>query len=360
MNYFARRRTKDGNVRRKLMKKLMKYKKRSVTMAVIICLVAMIVFYSGYSIYSDVYGRFDEERDVYITIPAGSGIAAIADILHKEGIIKFTNIFRLIAKQDEDSIYQQGNHIVNTNMSYKEILERLQEPPISNDDLIKLTIPEGFELRQIADLVEEKGIASREEFLKEADKGRFDYDFLRNIKRNEYRLEGYLFPATYEIYKGESVHSVIDKMLKKFSQTVIPLYVESGTEKTLDEIVIMASIVEREAANDSERARVASVFYNRIKKDMTLSSCATVQYILKERKAILSNSDVKIESEYNTYIHKGLPKGPIASPGEKSVISALYPENTEYLFFVSDGTKNVFSVTDEEHMSNVRRIQNGG
>lgn len=334
--------------------------KMSAIIAAVVCLAVTAAICSGYSIYSDVFGKSEESKDVYITIPAGSGISSIADILHKERIIKYTNIFRLIAKREKGIIYQQGNHILNTRMSYKEILKRLQEPPISNDDIIRFAVPEGYELRQIAELAEKLGISDKEEFIKEAETGSFDYDFVKQIKRKENRLEGYLFPATYDIYKGESVHNVIDKMLKKFSETVIPLYREAKTEKTLDEIVIMASIVEREAANDSERARVASVFYNRLKKDMTLSSCATVLYVLKERKAVLSNSDIKIESDYNTYIHKGLPKGPIASPGKESIVSALYPEDTEYLFFVSDGRRNVFSVTDEEHMRNVRRIQNGG
>lgn len=148
-------------------------------------------------------------------------------------------------------------------------------------------------------------------------------------------------------------------MLKKFNDTVVPLYKQSGSTYSLDEIVTMASLVEREAANDSERGKVASVFYNRLEKGMTLSSCATVQYILKERKTILSTSDTKIKSDYNTYINKGLPVGPIASPGEKSVRAALYPEKTDYLYFAAkaDGSANVFSKTGEEHMETVKRLQ---
>ena len=223
----------------------------------------------------------------------------------------------------------------------------------------KELIPEGYELRNIADALEEKGLIDRSRFEDELEKGKFDYDFINEISRKKNRLEGYLFPATYEIEPGTGEHEIIDMMLKKFNDTVVPLYKQSGSTYSLDEIVTMASLVEREAANDSERGKVASVFYNRLEKGMTLSSCATVQYILKERKTILSTSDTKIKSDYNTYINKGLPVGPIASPGEKSVRAALYPEKTDYLYFAAkaDGSANVFSKTGEEHMETVKRLQ---
>ena len=173
-------------------------------------------------------------------------------------------------------------------------------------------------------------------------------------------MEGYLFPATYELMVGESEHDIINRMLTAFNQRIVPLYKQSGTSYSLDEIVTMASIVEREAANDSERGKVASVFYNRLKNDMAFGSCATVQYIIKERKDVLSNSDIKIKSPYNTYINKGLPIGPIASPGESSVKAALYPEDTDYLYFAAraDGSENVFTRTNEEHLQVVQQLQN--
>lgn len=343
---------------KKLINRIKNIKKTTLIWTVGVCLVISVCVCGGYSLYTDVYGKFGSENDKYVDIVAGSGINAISDILYENGIIKYPNVFKMFAKRNENAIYQQGTHILNENMSYEAIINALQKPPISNDQLIKLTVPEGYELEQIAELAEEKGIASREDFLREANYGKFEYNFVKDIKRTENRLEGYLFPATYEIYIGESVHNVIDKMLEKFSEVVLPIYESSQTDKTLDEIVIMASIVEKEAANDDERAKIASVFYNRIKNDMTLSSCATVQYVLEERKPILSNSDIKIQSEYNTYIHKGLPIGPIAMPGEMSIKAAIYPADTDYLYFAADNGKNVFSRTDTEHLENVRRIQN--
>ena len=127
----------------------------------------------------------------------------------------------------------------------------------------------------------------------------------------------------------------------------------------MDEIIIMASIVEREAANDTEWGKVASVFYNRLKIGMKLQSCATVQYILKERKDVLSNKDIKIDSPYNTYKYDGLPIGPVASPGLGAVKAALYPEETDYLYFAAtkDGSRNVFTKTGEEHLKTVKELQ---
>ena len=222
-----------------------------------------------------------------------------------------------------------------------------------------VTIPEGFEARHIAEKLESMGLADKKEFLRLLDEGEFDFAFIDKISRNENRLEGYLFPATYELLVGESEYSIITKMLKAFEDRIVPIYEKSGTKYSLDEIVTMASLIEREAANDKERGKVASVFYNRLDIGMTLGSCATVQYIIKERKDVLSNSDIKIKSPYNTYINRGLPVGPIASAGEMSFMAALYPEDTDYLYFAAkaDGSENVFTRTNEEHLNAVRVLQ---
>ncbi len=312
------------------------------------------------AVFADVFG-IGAGREIMVNIPEGSGLYAISQTLGESGVIRHPLIFRLLEKtKGKNRIYQQGGHLLESGMSYEQIAEKLTMPPeVKPSEAVKVLIPEGYELRNIADALEEKGLIDRSRFEDELEKGKFDYDFINEISRKENRLEGYLFPATYEIEPGTGEHEIIDMMLKKFNDTVVPLYKQSGSTYSLDEIVTMASLVEREAANDSERGKVASVFYNRLEKGMTLSSCATVQYILKERKTILSTSDTKIKSDYNTYINKGLPVGPIASPGEKSVRAALYPEKTDYLYFAAkaDGSENVFSKTGEEHMETVKRLQ---
>lgn len=324
--------------------------------ALVVAAVLLLVWTAG--VFADVWG-LGKGDEVMVNIPAGSGLHAISEILDESGIISHPFIFRM-TERGKERMYRQGGHLLDKSMSYAEIAEKLtRAPELEPNIAVKVLIPEGYELRNIADTLEEKGLINRGVFEREIEKGDFDYGFVKDIKRKENRLEGYLFPATYEFIPGTSEYDIIDTMLKKFADTAVPIYEESGSERSLDQIVTMASMVEREAANDSERGKVASVFYNRLERDMTLSSCATVQYILKERKEVLSNSDIKIKSDYNTYINKGLPAGPIASPGEKSVRAALYPDKTDYLYFAarSDGSENVFSKTGEEHLQTVEKLQ---
>ena len=323
--------------------------------------IAVIVVWQAL-IMVDVFGMgVGRGKEVMVTIPKGATSHQISEILKEEGVIKYPFLFRLTVKLASDElVFQQGGHLVGKSQSYSNIARELtQIPDVGVDEKIQVLIPEGYEAWQIAETLEKAGLVDKEAFLEELDKGDFDFEFISQIERKENRLEGYLFPATYEFALWENERDIIIKMLKAFEVYVIPVYQEAQSVYTLDQIVTMASIVEREAANDSERGKISSVFYNRLKKDMTLSSCATVQYVIKERKPILSNSDIKIKSDYNTYINKGLPVGPIASPGVNSVKAALYPEDTDYLYFAAraDGSENVFSRTDAEHMRTVEMLQ---
>lgn len=326
--------------------------------AVVAVLIIWIV-----AVFCDVVGLgFGDNHLRLVNIPNGSTLDDICEILKAEDIIRHKTVFKAVEKLDRgENVFQQGGHKLSKNMSYKRIIEKLTNTPeVTEDGSVTVLIPEGYEAWQIAEKLENEGLADKEEFLRLLDEGDFDFDFVSQIKRKENRLEGYLFPATYEFAVWETERDIIKKMLDAFEQNIVPLYNKATTDYTLDEIVTLASLVEREAANDAERGKVASVFYNRMERDMTLSSCATVQYIIKERKPILSNSDIKIKSDYNTYINKGLPIGPIASPGVNSVKAALYPENTDYLYFAArpDGSENVFSKTGEEHLNTVNILQN--
>ncbi len=335
---------------------------RKLQIIIAAAVLGAVVLYLFLSAVFDMCG-VGSKREKMVVVPKGAGLSAIADTLKNEDIISYPSLFKLKVKASgEDYLFQMGSHLLNSSMSYGEIIHKLTgTPDVAFDESVKVLIPEGYEVRQIAAVLEEKGLADSEAFIREAEQGEFDYDFINEISRKENRLEGYLFPATYDIIPGESEHKIIDRMLQAFERVVLPVYEKSGTDMSLDEVITMASLIEREAANDGERGLVSSVFYNRIKADMTLSSCASVQYIIKERKPILSNSDIKIKSPYNTYVNKGLPVGPIASPGEKSVRAALNPEKTDYLYFAAlmDGSRNVFSKTGEEHMRIVNEIQRG-
>lgn len=332
-------------------------KKRGYTGKLILILLAALLLFSGFTVYRDVTGKRGTSVDFSVDIPDGAGTNQIAGILKNRGIIKHPLIFKVYSKLSGSHMYKKGVHALDTTMSYGEIFAELDKNAEAKGE--KLTIPEGYEARQIADLISEKGLGSRDEFINEMNHGVFSYDFVNSIPRTENRLEGYLYPSTYTIAEGTSVHDIIDMMLAGFERNVVPVYNESDSEQSLDDIITLASIVEREAANDDERGKVASVFVNRMKKDMKLESCATVQYILKERKTILSNADTAIDSKYNTYKYAGLPEGPIASPGLLSVKAALHPDDTGYYYFlaVSDGSKNLFSETFDEHNEKLRQEQ---
>ena len=247
-----------------------------------------------------------------------------------------------------------GKFKLDRSAGYEDIFRALTQSG-HNVDAVKVTIPEGYEIYKIADLLESKGLIDKDKFYHLVDFGEFDYAFVQEIPVRENRLEGYLYPSTYEFAPGDE-YGIINEMLMQFD-IMYAKYESRAAEMnmTMDEVITLASIIEREAQGDSDRKLVSSVFHNRINSTdyPYLQSCATVQYVLKERKPVLTVEDTKIDSPYNTYINKGLPVGPIASPGEAAVEAALYPEESNYLFFVlgSDG-KHHFSATYKGHVQN--------
>ncbi len=285
-------------------------------------------------------------------VAEGDGTSAVADMLHDENIIKYPWLFKIQSKLGGyDGNFQPGAVTVSDGMSYGEILDLLITP---NRGMRKVTIPEGYEIKQIADKLNEEGIVAWEDFYAALNPQDYDYPFLSGLPQRDGAMEGYLFPATYDIPEGMSAHDIIDLMLSAFDSQFTDEYYARAAElgMTVDEIITMASIVEREAGDDEERAKVAGVFYNRRNAGMKFQSCATVQYILGERKPVLTIADTQIDSPYNTYIYPGFPIGPICNPGIESIKAALYPEVTDAYYFVlgKDGT-HVFSNTYEEHLA---------
>ena len=309
------------------------------------------------SILFDVMGIGGGKEAIDFKIAEGYGTNAIADGLKRAGIINNKTIFKIYARITGEHIYQKGTHTLNASMSFGEIIDELETIP--TEWMHTVLIPEGYELQQIANTLESEGLINREVFMREAEVGDFGYSFLETIAGRENRLEGYLYPDTYIFTENMSEYEIIDTMLANFERIVIPVYEQSQSERSLDEIIKLASIIEREAANDDERALVASVFVNRLNKGMRLESCATVQYLLRERKSVLSNEDTQIDSPYNTYKNIGLPIGPIASPGLKSIEAALYPDVTNYLYFMAsdDGSYSLFAETFEEHSDNQKKSE---
>jgi UPF0755 protein len=230
-------------------------------------------------------------------------------------------------------------------------------------ELVRFTIPEGVSMRDMADLLEAKGLASKERFLYLA--GGQDHDFKVIEGNTEFsgNLEGYLFPDTYTVETGITEEEIITVMVRRFAQAVLPEWsrenVDDNARKLgLHGIITLASIIEKEAKLSEERPLVASVFYNRLRLNMPLQSCATVQFALGSWKTRLTLNDLEIDSPYNTYITLGLPPGPIASPGLSSVRAALAPAASDYLFFAADQKGgHVFSRTFREHQKAIAQVQ---
>ena len=333
---------------------------KDIKKIILLALVVMAAFFllSACSVISDYHGSSKGDMRT-VTIEAGSGTVQIAEALKEQNIIKNPFWFRVFSKLGgHDGRYHSGTFTLHEKAGYSEIFKTLSQPPVTQ--FITVTIPEGFELRMIADKLEEEGLIDRERFYDVVENGKFDYDFLKNIPKRENRLEGYLFPDTYQFMHGESEETIIDKMLARFDEVYTDAYKKRAQElgMTDDEVIILASVIEREAQGDADRKLVASVFHNRLKSTSYpyLESCATVQYILKERKAVLSVADTQIQSAYNTYENPGLPIGPIASSGREAIEAALYPENTDYLFFVLDSSgKHRFARTFNEHQQNMNK-----
>ncbi|HEX2927460.1 MAG TPA: endolytic transglycosylase MltG [Ruminiclostridium sp.] len=304
----------------------------------------------------------DSEGAKMVDIPMGSDTKAIAEILANDGVISKPQIFTIVSKINGfDGRYQAGTHILKAGMEFNTIMTILTQKPESK----KVTIPEGLTYKQMVSTFVKKGLATADQFDYAMKYNKYDYDFVNDIKSSndrEFKLEGYLFPDTYEFAMNASAKSIIDIMLENFKSKLTKEQYKRAKElgMSMDEVITLASIIEREAGNTKDRRLVSAVFHKRLEsKDPNLrklQSCATIQYIFlnKEGKVHekLTYEDTKIDSPYNTYIHPGLPPGPICSPGMDSINAALYPdEDTDYMFFISgpDGSTK-FSKTYSEHL----------
>ncbi|MFA4886244.1 MAG: endolytic transglycosylase MltG, partial [Desulfotomaculaceae bacterium] len=207
-----------------------------------------------------------------------------------------------------------------------------------------------------------KGLVDRDKFFAAVANEDFSYAFIQSLPKGDKRLEGYLFPDTYQVTRGSSEKSIIDMMLQRFAREMSNHDYQAQASKgglSLHEAITVASLIEREARIDEERPLIAGVIYNRLNMQMQLQLCATVEYALGTNKPKLYYKDLEIDSPYNTYRIMGLPPGPIAMPGENSLLAAIHPAHTEYLYYVAkpDGS-HAFATTLAEHEANQEMYQN--
>ncbi len=327
---------------------------------VIILLLVVVLMVSGVWYYSHLFGSVTLKNEVEVTIPEASASEDIGVILAEKGVIRSALAFKLQVKKDGvGAQLKAGTYNFKGTCALSEVIDALVKGPSLSGE--KVTVPEGYSQKQIIALLVSKGLATEATFLDAAANGDYGYAYLPPAGDSQ-RLEGFLYPETYYIAKDDSVQSIISMMLKEFDAHYTDEWQARVNELglTTKEWVTMASIVEKEAVVEEDRPLIAGVFYNRLDLNMLLQSCATVQYALGETKSVLTNEDVQIDSAYNTYIHYGLPPGPIASPGYDSLYAALYPTDTDNLYFVAKPNgEHIFSKTYEEHLSAKAAIENG-
>lgn len=289
-----------------------------------------------------------------VTIAPGEGFRTVALRLHDLGLIQSPRKFRLFARlSGAHRQIKAGEYQLYGTMTPRQILATLVEGKVL---LYRITIPEGYTLQQIAQTVAEAGFGEAENFYRLATDPAVAQ--AENIAAPS--LEGYLFPDTYYFPRGFDQTRIIAAMVRRFREAVSDAWRERAAELglTLHEVVTLASIIEKETGVTEERPLIASVFHNRLRKGMRLETDPTVIYGIEDFDGNLTRKHLRTPTPYNTYVIKGLPPGPIASPGQAALEAALYPAKTDYLFFVSrkDRTHH-FSRTLEEHQEAVRKYQ---
>lgn len=326
----------------------------------ILILIAIIILISAITL-PRYLSKTTNNEEVKIVVEQGDNLRDIANKLYELGVIRSRNYFYYKGKSIGNDI-KTGEYKVEPNMTFEEIYKLLT---IGGETYtINVTFPEGFTLYQFATKLEENGLVDKDKFIA-ATENYFDENLSDEVDNKDmyFSLEGYLFPDTYFFSKNQNEADIVamltrtlnDKWTQEMEDQLIKM------DRTKHEILTIASLIEREAYNDDERATIAGVIYNRLEVGMPLQIDASVIYGKgkgKEHSSVLTKNDLIEPNPYNTYVNVGLPPGPIASPGLNSIIAALYPEEHEYFYYVMGENGHVFSKTYEEHLKNVENYRN--
>ena len=320
---------------------------------IFICLCGLAVFILDLRHYAEKPASATPE-EVVITIPAGQSLKATTETLFKSEIITNPFKFNMVARlKGYDKQLKAGEYALAATMPPIKILEKLVKGEVK---LYKLTVPEGLNIHQIAELVAQSGFAEQAVFIENAT----DAAFAREHDLTADTFEGYLYPETYYFPKKVSPKTIISSMVRRFRLVFKPEWEERGKQLgfSIHQVVTLASIIEKETGASFERPLISSVFHNRLKKKMRLESDPTVIYGLKNFDGNLNRKHLETLTPYNTYKIKALPPGPIANPGSASLEAALYPADTKYIYFVSkkDNTHQ-FSTNLIDHNQAVRKYQ---
>ena len=294
------------------------------------------------------------EEVVNFDVLTGSNSRAIAKRLAEQKLIRSEYAFRIVVRyRGTGKRLQAGTYALRRNMALWDLLAEFEKGQVT---LVSWTVPEGLTTPAIAELWKMSSFGTVEAFLKAAESPRL----LKRYGLEDKTVEGYLFPNTYKFAKGTTAEKIVEMMLDEFKQQWTGKFDEEAQNlgRTRHEIVTLASVIEKEAQFGPERPRISSVFHNRLTRNWRLQADPTVLYALGNPERLLTKADLAVDSPYNTYKYKGLPPGPIANPGIDSIVAALRPEKTDYLYFVAIGEgKHHFSKTLSEHNRVIRKMR---
>ncbi|WP_195989336.1 endolytic transglycosylase MltG [Clostridium sp. D53t1_180928_C8] len=310
----------------------MKKRAKNTGRALIILLLIVVIAIASIFI-STIRKPLKISQSEVVNVEEGDSFYSIINRLSNEKKIKSPFIIKIYAKLTRlDLEVVPGSHTLDETMSLNDVAKTLKDT--NNANTITLTIPEGFNVEDIAARVEENGICTKDEFLS-AIKSYPLPAYVSDNSDKRYNLEGFLFPDTYNFEIGVKPEYIIETMIKRFEE--VWAEVTEGMDikqEDIEKVINVASIIEKEARVDEDRPLIASVIYNRLKQGMPLQIDATVIYAHGYYIENVRNRHLAIESKYNTYLHKGLPVGPICNPGEPSIKAALHPSDTNYLFYL--------------------------
>lgn len=314
----------------------------------------------GWLLINDLCAFNKEDITATIEVTADDTIGTIADKLHDAGLIEYKWFFRLFATvADAKDKIGTGTYELNTEMDYRALIVGMHNSSGNlNSDTVRVTIPEGYTVSQIIKLLAENGVNTEENLLEAAKTATFDYDYIDNNSEDISRLEGYLFPDTYDFYLNEKASSALNRLIKNFNSKLDEDLLAQAEARGYDlqDIITIASLIEKET-DGTDQANIASVIYNRLEgpgdKGGTygmLQIDASLLYALPDHTGPITNEDKQVDSPYNLYKYAGLPPTPIANPGLASIEAALEPADTNYYYYAlgKDG-KHHFSSTLEEH-----------
>lgn len=301
-----------------------------------------------------------DKTNIIFVIEEGQGVNKISEGLFESGLIKNKLAFETYAwLWGKENKFIAGRHNLNKTLTIRQLTKYLttEASPRERD----ITIIEGWNLKQIGQYLENEGIVSNADFLDYVSKVtpelKSNYQFLEDLDNGD-SLEGYLFPDTYRIFNKATTSEIVGKMLNNFDQKLTTdLREEIARQgKTIEEVVILASIVEKEVATDEDRKIVAGIFQKRLRDSYPLQSDATVNYVTGKGLVQPTREDTQIDNRYNTYKYLGLPPGPICNPGISSIMAVIYPNQTPYYYFLTTPDDQViYSKTYNEHLQNKQK-----